>query len=66
MRHKCATTATLPDLRLAMIVVALVAAMMLPGCSYTPQTMTTTTQQTTSQVVPGQTSVTVSKTQQTP
>jgi uncharacterized lipoprotein YajG len=66
MRPKGATTATVPDLRLALIAVALAAAMLLPGCSYTPQTMTTTTQQTSSQVVPGQTSVTVTKTQQTP
>ncbi len=66
MRPKGATTVATPDLRLATIAVALAVAIMLGGCSYTPQTTTTTTQQTTSQVIPGQTTVIVSKTQQTP
>jgi len=66
MKQKGATTAPAPDLRLAIIAVAVAVATMLAGCTSTPHTFVTTTQQTTSQVVPGQTTVTVSKTQQTP
>jgi starvation-inducible outer membrane lipoprotein len=53
-------------MRLATVAIVFGAAIMLSACSSTPQTMMTTTQQTTSQVVPGQTTVTVSKTQQSP
>ncbi len=66
MRTNGGNVASAMDFRLVTLVLALGAAVIVTGCSYTPQTMTTSTQQTTSQVIPGQTSVTVSKTQQSP
>ncbi len=66
MRVTRTTSAAIPDMRLATVAIVFGAAIMLSACSSTPQTMMTTTQQTTSQVVPGQTTVTVSKTQQSP